>query len=466
MTRRCNWRDCQAWKDEGLAFSTTSNEACKLYDAALTQIVGFYQDKSMGGMDQTFKGLKEADPEFVMGHVLTTGLTLCSMSIDIKKDEQLQKSLDYLVTLKEKPTTTHRETKHIEAVQVLADGYMSKAANIWEDLLVDYPTDLLALKLAQVNYYYLGKSIPMRDSIARVFPHWKPSTPLYGYLYGMYAFGLEESGMYAKAEIAANKGLAINPNDCWSSHAHAHCFEMTGRHDNGIQFMTETENDWKICDGLADHIYWHLALYYVEIGNYNKALDIYDSEILPRCLNSTYTVHAASLLYRLEFEGLKVGKERWQQLYETGEPSHFKHLLVYNDLHYVMAALRSEHQDVAKAQINSIREFIRDRCGDQCDVMKKVGLPVCEALVAYENGEYAQAVDLLNPVRYKFVNMGASNAQRDEFQQLFIHAAINSPEKHHKRLARSLLLERKALRENTPLTDRLTDRLLAMNIDD
>ncbi|XP_071964159.1 tetratricopeptide repeat protein 38-like [Antedon mediterranea] len=129
MSRRCNWRDCQAWKDEGLEFSTTSNEACKLYDAALTQIVGYYQDKSMGGIDQTFKGLKEADPEFVMGHVLTTSLTLCSMSIDIKKDEQLQKSLDYLVTLKKKPTTTHRETKHIEAVQVLADGWVYCKAN-------------------------------------------------------------------------------------------------------------------------------------------------------------------------------------------------------------------------------------------------------------------------------------------------------------------------------------------------
>lgn len=28
----------QAWRDEGLALSTSSNEACKLYDAILTQV--------------------------------------------------------------------------------------------------------------------------------------------------------------------------------------------------------------------------------------------------------------------------------------------------------------------------------------------------------------------------------------------------------------------------------------------
>uniref|UniRef100_A0A671ELD3 Tetratricopeptide repeat domain 38 n=1 Tax=Rhinolophus ferrumequinum TaxID=59479 RepID=A0A671ELD3_RHIFE len=30
-------RDCQAWKDAGLPLSTPSNEACKLFDATLTQ---------------------------------------------------------------------------------------------------------------------------------------------------------------------------------------------------------------------------------------------------------------------------------------------------------------------------------------------------------------------------------------------------------------------------------------------
>lgn len=53
-----------------------------------------------------------------------------------------------------------------------------KAADIWEDILLDHPTDLLALKFAHDAYFYMGAQTPMRDSIVRVLPHWKPYMPL------------------------------------------------------------------------------------------------------------------------------------------------------------------------------------------------------------------------------------------------------------------------------------------------
>uniref|UniRef100_A0A2K6MDL5 Tetratricopeptide repeat domain 38 n=4 Tax=Colobinae TaxID=9569 RepID=A0A2K6MDL5_RHIBE len=39
-------RDCQAWKDARLPLSTTSNEACKLFDATLTQDSEWWVDSS------------------------------------------------------------------------------------------------------------------------------------------------------------------------------------------------------------------------------------------------------------------------------------------------------------------------------------------------------------------------------------------------------------------------------------
>lgn len=52
------------------------------------------------------------------------------------------------------------------------------ACNTWEDILVDHPTDLLALKFAHDGYFYMGAQTNMRDSVARVLPHWKPHLPL------------------------------------------------------------------------------------------------------------------------------------------------------------------------------------------------------------------------------------------------------------------------------------------------
>lgn len=44
--------------------STHSNEAAKLYDAAITQYVGWYDDDQLGGLDTTIKNMLEADHTF------------------------------------------------------------------------------------------------------------------------------------------------------------------------------------------------------------------------------------------------------------------------------------------------------------------------------------------------------------------------------------------------------------------
>ena len=57
--------------------------------------------------------------------------------------------------------------------------YTREASYQWEEILVDHPTDLLAIKFSHDAYFYLGMQAQMRDSIARVMPYWKPTAPLY-----------------------------------------------------------------------------------------------------------------------------------------------------------------------------------------------------------------------------------------------------------------------------------------------
>jgi len=63
----------------------------------------------------------------------------------------------------------------------------------------------------------------------------------------MYAYGLEESGEYIEAEKQAKIGLQLQRQDCWSTHAIAHCMEMASDFNNGINFLESTENDWSVC---------------------------------------------------------------------------------------------------------------------------------------------------------------------------------------------------------------------------
>lgn len=55
-----------------------------------------------------------------------------------------------------------------------------EAAEVYEDILISHPTDIFALKAITDTYFFLGDSNQIRDSVTRVLPSWKESTPLYG----------------------------------------------------------------------------------------------------------------------------------------------------------------------------------------------------------------------------------------------------------------------------------------------
>ena len=59
-----------------------------------------------------------------------------------------------------------------------------QAQDIWDDIVMAYPTDILALKMLSDYSTFYGPKERVRDSVARVFPHWKQDAPLYGYSNG------------------------------------------------------------------------------------------------------------------------------------------------------------------------------------------------------------------------------------------------------------------------------------------
>ncbi len=43
----------------------------------------------------------------------------------------------------------------------------------------------------------------------------------------------------------------------------------------------------------------------------------------------------------------------------------------------------------------------------QLQIAERVGLPMCQALLEYDQGNYSQAVELLKPIKDRFVEIGA-----------------------------------------------------------
>ncbi|KFQ42759.1 Tetratricopeptide repeat protein 38, partial [Nestor notabilis] len=254
----------QAWQDAGLVLSTTSNEACKLFDAVLTQYATWANNESLGGIEACLSRLKAADPNFTMGHVIANGLELIGTGSSVRLNKELDSAMRTMMMLSKSQPLTEREKLHVSALDMFASGRLPKACDLWDQILQSHPTDLLALRFSQDAYFYLGYHIQMRDSVARVYPFWTPDTPLSSYVKGYYSFGLMETNFFDRAEELAREALSVSKTDAWSAHTIAHVHEMKAELKQGLEFMKETETNWKNSDVLACHNYWHWALYFIE----------------------------------------------------------------------------------------------------------------------------------------------------------------------------------------------------------
>ncbi|KAF6122382.1 tetratricopeptide repeat domain 38 [Phyllostomus discolor] len=349
-----------------------------------------------------------------MGHAISTGLVLIGTGSSVRLDKELDLAVKNMVEISNRQPLTQRERLHVSAVEAFARGDFPGACELWEQILRDHPTDMLALKFSHDAYFYLGQQEQMRDSVARIYPFWTPDLPLSSYVKGLYSFGLMETNFYDQAEKLAKEALSVNPADAWSVHTVAHVHEMRAEVKDGLDFMQRSEAHWKGSDMLACHNYWHWALYLIEKGEYEAALTIYDDHILPSLQTSGTmldVVDSCSMLYRLQMEGVSVG-DRWQAVLPVTRKHSRDHVLLFNDAHFLMASLGARDAQTTQELLATLQD-VSESPGENCQhlLARDVGLPLCRALVEAENGNPDRVVELLLPIRYRVVQIGGSNAQ-------------------------------------------------------
>ena len=151
----------------------------------------------------------------------------------------------------------------MEALDAWAAGDLDRTLAIWETILADHPTDALALRLAHLKYFWLGRPRDMVASVERVVPRWGRDLPGWGAVLSCRCFAHEECGDYAIAEADGRAAVELDPADLWATHAVAHIMEMQDRHDEGIAWLGELEPHWPapttcciICGGIARCSIW------------------------------------------------------------------------------------------------------------------------------------------------------------------------------------------------------------------
>ena len=331
------------------------------------------------------------------------------------------KAAPYIARAKAAQTSNPRERSTLMIAATWASGDVLETMQMCESHSDQYPRDLVIIKLAQYLHFNAGDAPAMLRTCLKALPD-AAHEP---YVHGMIAFGYEQCHQLAQAEASARHAIEIEPKDAWAHHAIAHVMLSEGRVVEGAKFMEEMAPRWEGLNSfMYSHNWWHLALFYISMGQHDDVLAAYDTHVWGLEKNFAQDqIGAASLLARMELAGIDVG-DRWADVADHIAQRGADTTLPFLTMQYLYALGRSDNP-MADTLISAIKQKASAPGFDQ-EVWQNVALPACEGLLAYTRRDFETTVKQLGLALPRMAEIGGSHAQRDLFEQVHLDALMQT----------------------------------------
>lgn len=428
----------------GHTLGTSSRAAAERVDMALWRMLS-YNDTPLADLAQA----RQDDPGWLLPLVMQAGyllsLTEPAQAAEVAGLLRQADALDAAATV--------RERAHLDAVRALAEGRWHQACRIWDDLLLDHPRDALALHWAQLWDLQRGDAPHLRLRPARALPEWDEQDPLYPYVLGLHAFGLQENNLHPQAEDVARRAVSGGVSVPWAVHAVTHVLDAQGRFEDGTAWLRQHQPGWAEGNAFACHLWWHMGLFRLEALDLPGVQRLIDAHLSGPLLQSTLQrLDAAALLWRLHLLGEPV-QARFAELLRAWSPDPADAgAFAFNDLHVLLTLLGAQDMPQAEAWIARCAARAMDpedaRRANH-NTAREVGLPLMRGLLALARGEGDVAVATLRGCRSQAQRLGGSHVQRDLIDQSLLAAAVLAGDQA---VGRTLLNERRVAKPLTPLT--------------
>ena len=340
-----------------------------------------------------------------------------------------------------------REQAHAAAIGAWQGGDWTAAARRLDELLIRWPGDLLALMLGHQLDFFLGDAQNLRDrpirSLRELADH-----PHATFVQGMAAFGLEESGHYGQALDAGLAAVEANADDVWAIHAVAHTYEMQGRVDDGIAFMTLGPHQV----GVGQPVHGPQLVAPRDLSPRGRTARAVTGDLRrrdpPRRLARRPDRDARRQRAAVA-DAAGRNRHRWsvRPTRRCLGPEGGGRAVVR-----VQRPARHDGADRRRADGRGARRgqparpLARRRVGTNARMTAEIGLPACRAVVAFAEDRHADVIADLMPIRRTLPALRGSHAQRDALQRTLLESALRSGRFE---LARALTAERLGVRETS-----------------
>ncbi len=319
---------------------------------------------------------------------------------------------------------------HIAAAEAWLSGNPVLAAESYASILSRWPHDLLALRLAQSCYFFLGWHDRLCAVVDEVMPAWTRDERGFEFVLAMASFAHAENGHAAQAETLGRMALARDTACPLGVHAVAHAIAESGRPRSGAQWMRDQRGQWARESRMRTHNAWHLAMFDAEAGDFASALGVLDTWLLPASARSPLDAcDATALLWRLATDGVNVGA-RWRRVSDAFERTLTPGFWPYVDLHAALAHSTAGKKWRARRLVRAI-----GRCAERDNYAglraRHITQPGLRALGAWADGCYGEAAELLAGLQPLLGDAGGSRVQLEVFKNIGDEALRRQSARQH-----------------------------------
>ncbi len=427
----------------GMSISTHHPQAAERWQEGLDRLLS-----QNAGPDAKFQEAIELDNEFSMAHGC-----LAFWYMQRARPEEAKASMQRALSFAS--DITPREHQQLQAADQWIQGQGLRALAQLKDHLAEFPRDALMMRLAHLLYNRGCSSVGEADFPPAYLELLHGSAPHcednWAFL-AEYAWAHHENGLLDEAMQFAQRSLELNPTNAVATHSVAHVYFERGDAAAGAPFLERWLQGFDCPASSYVHLSWHLALFELALGQYQRAIERYEQDIRPYVAAKSMATlpDSASFLWRVQMYSATPplalwahvsasSTPPWEEVRALATPMADKPGFAFLVAHAALAFAASRDQDALTTMIANLQSQ-----AEQGDLFTQdIVLPLVQGITGFAQHEYAKTAELLEPVCPQLVRIGGSHAQREVFEDTLLEAYLRA-ERFDK--AETMLAERLARR--------------------
>ena len=397
----------------GQPITTDSSRAAELYDQAV-DLLFTLQPGSAALIDEALS----LDPDFALAHC-TKARSLAASGEAREARRYATRARDLAVPL------SPRERRYAEIVYLALHGESRPALRTVREHAAAHPRDAVPLSFALGVYGLLGFGgfndfhVQQVELLSTVAHAWGDDW----WFLSAFGWALVETGETEAGIPMLDRSLELKPDNANALHGRIHGYYEEGAAVEGEALIDSWLPNYDRAAVLHGHLSWHQALFALQRGDAERAIDIYRRSVRPsasHALPMFTLIDAASFLMRAATAGHPLGTKESREVAEFAGRHFPEPGVPFVNVHLAMAYAATGDSDALTRLRHGVAALLEDGAQPSGPVVAHV----CEAVFAYGCGEYQTSLKRMVQAMSELERLGGSHAQRDVFVDLSISAAI------------------------------------------